>query len=98
MVLYALLGRGDPEVAPKRSYETNVSDPEIFYAVVFDAGSTGSRIHVNKFTRRSGKLELLYELFEQVKPGLSSFADDVAGNSRNSLFQFFSEKTSIQLL
>merc|ERR1712227_87113 len=79
LVLYVFLGRGDSEVGPKRSYEPNVSDPDIFYAIVFDAGSTGSRIHVNKFTKRTGKLELLYELFEQVKPGLSSFADDVSG-------------------
>lgn len=79
LILYVFLGRGDSEVGPKRSYEPNVSDPDIFYAIVFDAGSTGSRIHVNKFTKRTGKLELLYELFEQVKPGLSSFADDVSG-------------------
>ena len=89
MVLYVFLGRGDSEVGPKRSYEPNVSDPDIFYAIVFDAGSTGSRIHVNKFTKRTGKLELLYELFEQVKPGLSSFADDVSGEFKFFFYQNF---------
>lgn len=45
-----------------------------FYGIMFDAGSTGSRIHVFKFTRTGG-YELVDELFEQVKPGLSAFAD-----------------------
>ena len=66
---------------PRNVYEKNISDPDIFYAIVFDAGSTGSRIHVYKFTRKNGHLELLFELFEQIKPGLSSFADDIAGES-----------------
>ncbi|CAG2258153.1 ENTPD5_6 [Mytilus edulis] len=46
------------------------------YAVVLDAGSTGSRVHVFQFKRTSGPLKLVREVFEQVKPGLSSFADD----------------------
>jgi len=45
---------------------------------MFDAGSTGSRIHVYKFKRSSDKgvHQLLDELFEQTKPGLSSYKDD----------------------
>ncbi|KAJ3682947.1 hypothetical protein LUZ60_013174 [Juncus effusus] len=48
------------------------------YAVVFDAGSSGSRVHVYCF---DGKLDLLpigkeIELFVQKKPGLSAFAKD----------------------
>eukprot|EP00955_Chlamydomonas_euryale_P098157 365126-Chlamydomonas_euryale.AAC.5 len=47
------------------------------YAVVLDAGSTGSRVHVFKFEEggRAGSLTLLSDTFEQLKPGLSSFAD-----------------------
>lgn len=46
------------------------------YAIVFDAGSTGSRIHVFKFTVHGGQLDLESDTFEQLKPGLSSYADN----------------------
>ncbi|GLC70971.1 hypothetical protein PLESTF_001056400 [Pleodorina starrii] len=48
------------------------------YAIVFDAGSTGSRIHVFKFEQLEGQLKLISDTFEQLKPGLSSYADDPA--------------------
>ncbi len=48
------------------------------YAVVFDAGSTGSRVHVFKFNLEDGRLKLQSDTFEQLKPGLSSYADDPA--------------------
>ncbi|EFJ53213.1 hypothetical protein VOLCADRAFT_78871 [Volvox carteri f. nagariensis] len=48
------------------------------YAIVFDAGSTGSRIHVFKFEQQDGQLKLISDTFEQLKPGLSSYADDPA--------------------
>ena len=81
MIFYLFSSEGTIKVEEQEisTYEQNISDPSIFYAIVFDAGSTGSRIHVYKFTREEGKLKLLFELFEQVKPGLSSYADDVDG-------------------
>mmetsp|Transcript_13525 Transcript_13525/g.49212 ORF Transcript_13525/g.49212 Transcript_13525/m.49212 type:complete len:454 (+) Transcript_13525:276-1637(+) len=46
------------------------------YGVVFDAGSTGSRVHVYRFEVGGGRVELKDELFEALKPGLSSFAGE----------------------
>ncbi|XP_055595951.1 ectonucleoside triphosphate diphosphohydrolase 5 isoform X2 [Uranotaenia lowii] len=47
------------------------------YAVVVDAGSTGSRVLAFEFHRGylDGRLVLDYELFKHSKPGLSAFAD-----------------------
>lgn len=47
------------------------------YAVVLDAGSTGSRVHTYRFRNgEGGGLELVDDDFHQLKPGLSSFKDD----------------------
>jgi guanosine-diphosphatase len=45
---------------------------------MMDAGSTGSRTHVFQFNVAEGgkKMELVHEVFEELKPGLSSFRDD----------------------
>ncbi|KAM7395672.1 hypothetical protein PAMA_007102 [Pampus argenteus] len=56
----------------------------IFYAVMFDAGSTGTRIHVYTFIQSdSGELPVLdNEMFHSIKPGLSAYADspEMAGH------------------
>eukprot|EP01025_Chloroclados_australasicus_P047816 TRINITY_DN5395_c1_g2_i1.p1 TRINITY_DN5395_c1_g2~~TRINITY_DN5395_c1_g2_i1.p1 ORF type:complete len:501 (-),score=43.69 TRINITY_DN5395_c1_g2_i1:470-1816(-) len=66
--------------APVRVTQTQTtidkaSSPQLCYAVVFDAGSTGSRVHVYEFqSGENGQFMLRDELFEQLKPGLSSYA------------------------
>eukprot|EP00976_Prorocentrum_cordatum_P098964 1191626-Prorocentrum_minimum.AAC.7 len=45
------------------------------YAVVIDAGSTGSRVHTYRFKPSAKGPELIDDDFHQLKPGLSSFAD-----------------------
>ncbi|KAM8826903.1 ectonucleoside triphosphate diphosphohydrolase 5 isoform 1-T2 [Synchiropus picturatus] len=61
-------------IVPGLSRPANHS--RIFYAVMFDAGSTGTRIHVYTFIRSdSGKLPVLdNEVFHSLKPGLSAYA------------------------
>ncbi|NXL65241.1 ENTP5 diphosphohydrolase, partial [Chordeiles acutipennis] len=48
-----------------------------FYGIMFDAGSTGTRIHIYTFVQKSPEKlpELEGEIFESVKPGLSAYAD-----------------------
>ena len=41
--------------------------------LVFDAGSSGSRIHVFSFDTKSGSV--LNDVFVQIQPGLSAYAD-----------------------
>lgn len=53
------------------------------YAIVFDGGSTGTRVHIFSFLikpeLRQRKILLGGESFFKVKPGLSSFAGNVSG-------------------
>lgn len=47
------------------------------YGIMFDAGSTGTRIHVFKFLMQPNEPpKLAHESFKAIKPGLSAYADD----------------------
>ncbi|XP_038157659.1 ectonucleoside triphosphate diphosphohydrolase 6 [Cyprinodon tularosa] len=47
------------------------------YGIMFDAGSTGTRVHVFRFqTENQGSLRLDNETFSAIEPGLSEYADD----------------------
>uniref|UniRef100_A0A3Q3VWK1 nucleoside diphosphate phosphatase n=1 Tax=Mola mola TaxID=94237 RepID=A0A3Q3VWK1_MOLML len=63
----------------------------ISYAVMFDAGSTGTRIHVYTFIQsESVELPVLdNEMFHSVKPGLSAYADspEMAGHTVRMLLK-----------
>ncbi|CAB1343187.1 unnamed protein product [Coregonus sp. 'balchen'] len=60
---------------PSLSRPANSS--RIFYGVMFDAGSTGTRIHVYTFIQKDPEeLPVLdNETFHSIKPGLSAYAD-----------------------
>ncbi|XP_076442352.1 uncharacterized protein LOC143281192 isoform X2 [Babylonia areolata] len=47
--------------------------PEEQYVVVYDAGSTGTRLHVFQFLCQNGGINLKQEVFQKSKPGLSEF-------------------------
>ncbi|XP_051866904.1 ectonucleoside triphosphate diphosphohydrolase 6 [Pristis pectinata] len=50
--------------------------PQAFYGIMFDAGSTGTRIHVFKFTQMANESpKLANEIFKALKPGLSAYSD-----------------------
>ncbi|XP_048646380.1 ectonucleoside triphosphate diphosphohydrolase 6 isoform X3 [Marmota marmota marmota] len=51
---------------------------EVFYGIMFDAGSTGTRVHVFQFAQPPGETPTLtHETLKALKPGLSAYADDV---------------------
>ena len=50
--------------------------PLVQWALMIDAGSTGSRIHVYKFNNCFASPAFEYEVFMQTRPGLSSYASD----------------------
>uniref|UniRef100_A0A3Q3D434 nucleoside diphosphate phosphatase n=1 Tax=Hippocampus comes TaxID=109280 RepID=A0A3Q3D434_HIPCM len=72
-----------PEVvrsAPESHYRSapRVNLTRVFYGVMFDAGSTGTRIHIYKFIQKDPvELPVLdNEMYHAVKPGLSAYKDN----------------------
>ncbi|XP_054828456.1 nucleoside diphosphate phosphatase ENTPD5 isoform X1 [Eublepharis macularius] len=79
--IYCIVSHQDPEMwfqnlFPPKMCPANTSS-DTFYGIMFDAGSTGTRIHIYTFVQRSPEKapELEGEIFESVKPGLSAYAD-----------------------
>ncbi|KAL7330965.1 Guanosine-diphosphatase [Mucor circinelloides] len=62
---------------------TKDGQPSTEYAVMIDAGSSGSRVHVYRFNVCNDPV-LEDEVFHMLEPGLSSFKDDAEG-AANSL-------------
>ena len=83
VVLYFLAAVARQPVTPSGSAAARDAPP-MLYGVMIDAGSTGSRIHVYRFVRGArGDLVLQHELFQQLKPGLSSYKDDPEAGARS---------------
>uniref|UniRef100_A0A8C9ZL12 nucleoside diphosphate phosphatase n=1 Tax=Sander lucioperca TaxID=283035 RepID=A0A8C9ZL12_SANLU len=75
-------------ILPSLSRPANHS--RIFYAVMFDAGSTGTRIHIYTFIQSDSELPVLdNEMFHSIKPGLSAYADspEMAGHTVRMLLK-----------
>ncbi|XP_036398708.1 ectonucleoside triphosphate diphosphohydrolase 5 [Megalops cyprinoides] len=101
--LWALAGNFRAEAAYyNRDYSANtenllpsVSRPanlsRTFYGIMFDAGSTGTRIHIYTFVQKDpAELPILEnEMFHAVKPGLSAYADkpDMGGDTIRQLLK-----------
>ncbi|KAM9553852.1 ectonucleoside triphosphate diphosphohydrolase 5-like isoform 2-T2 [Salvelinus alpinus] len=91
LVVLALTGLSHAQLQPKASVldfsaslgnllpslSRPANSSRIFYGVMFDAGSTGTRIHVYTFIQKDPEeLPVLdNEMFHSIKPGLSAYAD-----------------------
>ncbi|KAK2878885.1 hypothetical protein Q8A67_019676 [Cirrhinus molitorella] len=61
----------------KQSTSAEVVSENFQYGIMFDAGSTGTRIHIFKFQVEPNEApKLAHETFKAIKPGLSAYADD----------------------
>ncbi|KAM7164163.1 nucleoside diphosphate phosphatase ENTPD5 isoform 3-T8 [Macrochelys suwanniensis] len=79
--IYCIVSHPRPEMwfqglFPPRVCLVNAST-NTFYGIMFDAGSTGTRIHIYTFVQKNPEQppELEGEIFESVKPGLSAYVD-----------------------
>lgn len=77
LVLYFLVNYGNISFSKMFLLTMRAYSRSNIYGIMFDAGSTGSRIHVFTFVKaKDGQLDLTDEYFHQVKPGLSAYAND----------------------
>uniref|UniRef100_A0A8C5EJK5 nucleoside diphosphate phosphatase n=1 Tax=Gouania willdenowi TaxID=441366 RepID=A0A8C5EJK5_GOUWI len=80
-----------PEVVHPAPRQPPVNMSRVFYGIMFDAGSTGTRIHIYKFIQKDPiELPVLdHEMYHAVKPGLSAYKDnpEEGGNTVRQLLK-----------
>lgn len=80
-----------PEVYQHVPAASSPAANRVFYGIMFDAGSTGSRIHIYKFIQKDPvELPVLdNEMYHAVKPGLSAYKDnpEEGGNTIRQLLK-----------
>ena len=64
----------DPEKTTHCNTPHSLDASLVQYAIMIDAGSTGSRIHIYKFNNCGPSPEFEYEIFKMTQPGLSKYA------------------------
>ncbi|XP_066172820.1 ectonucleoside triphosphate diphosphohydrolase 6 isoform X1 [Sylvia atricapilla] len=87
--------RGD-----KLTHQAVTTDLSVFYGIMFDAGSTGTRIHIFKFAQQPRETpRLTHETFKALKPGLSAYADDVekSGQGIKELLEVAKKEVPMEL-
>ncbi|RMC07770.1 hypothetical protein DUI87_15239 [Hirundo rustica rustica] len=87
--------RGD-----KLTHGAVTTDLSVFYGIMFDAGSTGTRIHIFKFAQQPRETpRLTHETFKALKPGLSAYADDVekSGQGIKELLEVAKKEVPMEL-
>lgn len=75
-VTYPTSWKDDPDPS-KTTHCSTPHSPDarlVQYAIMIDAGSTGSRVHVYKFNNCGPLPEYEYETFKMTQPGLSKYA------------------------
>ncbi|KAG5644321.1 hypothetical protein DXG03_008679 [Asterophora parasitica] len=73
----------DPSKTPACTRPFTPGSPLVQYALMIDAGSTGSRIHIYKFNNCAASPSYEWEVFNQTQPGLSDYARDPQGAARS---------------
>ncbi|GFR21927.1 ectonucleoside triphosphate diphosphohydrolase 5 [Trichonephila clavata] len=96
MFIFVSVTEVGPFSSMKRLYSSYETDTHHKYVIVFDGGSTGTRIHVFTFVNNSssGRLALENEYFEEVKPGLSNYANKPQ-NAANSVLHLLDKAKAV---
>ncbi|XP_053099561.1 ectonucleoside triphosphate diphosphohydrolase 6 isoform X2 [Hemicordylus capensis] len=79
---------------------TSRTDQGTFYGIMFDAGSTGTRMHIFLFAQQLGEIpRLIKATFRPLKPGLSAYADNVDKSAEgiNDLLAIAKESVPMKL-